>query len=212
MHNNFYFVLKTSSLFFNWFACICGWRSFCLFASGIMLYHLICSPLYKAGVVIIALCAFCNALLSSSNKWSFESTTLSSFTCHCLTVKFLWNRFERILPISYGFAVTSSNLTINWKQSKCIWAWRTNSYCQMYPLVSAKFLKMRLNGTLNPRVYKLEDGVFCKNANKTRKRTVLLSTQFIKNNMSPTICFYICIICSSRKAYVQLCMKTLAGK
>ena len=63
--------------------------------------------------MIIAPCAFCNALVSSSNKDYFESINFSSFACYCLTVQFLSNRFNHGLFISCRFAVTSSKLYIN---------------------------------------------------------------------------------------------------
>jgi len=153
--------------------------------------------------VIITPFAFCNVLVCSSYKYYFESTTLSSFACHCLTVKFLLNRFECRLPISCSFAVTSSKLTINWKQSKYIWAWRTNSHCQVEPLVSAKFQETGLHCTPNPRAYKLEKGVICKKANN-------LGKGLFYYQLSSSISLYIYIIHSSRKAYTQLCMSTLA--
>jgi len=154
--------------------------------------------------VIIAPCALCNAVVSSSNKYYFESLTLSSFARHCLTVKFLWNRFEGRLPISYSLAVTSSKLTINWKQSKCYEPGRP------IPIVKCNHLRLQnfWKGSLiapKPKGISTSKGVFCKKANN-------LGQGLFYYQLSSSICIYICIMHSSRKAYIQLCLSAFAVK
>ena len=86
-----------------------------------------------------------------------------------------------------------------------------NSQCQVLAPMSVQSLKKGINCIPNRGNIKWKNG--CIAIKETiQKRAILLSAQFIKNNMYPTICFYIGIISSSRKACIQLCMNTLAGK